>query len=191
MDEASLLEKYRYINVEYSDWCTFVYDDFIKECGDYGIQVDGDEHNGYAITWSGFWSQGDGAAFDGCVNDWDKFLTESGLKTPITDKYLNELHGGMNISWGNSSRYPNVSFNDFDYSPISEHLEEDHPLGIIWDAVQQDEINAIYDEIKWRVNKLCDNLYAELESQYEFLTSDDIVWESIVANELDKECDDE
>ena len=55
---TSLLEKYRYINVEFDKWWDCVESDFKEDMLLVGIDVD-------RIFFSGFSSQGDGACFVG------------------------------------------------------------------------------------------------------------------------------
>jgi hypothetical protein len=59
--QAALIERYREINVDH-DWWDYHYDDFMAQMLRAGVQVDD-------IVFSGFWSQGDGACFDGGVSE--------------------------------------------------------------------------------------------------------------------------
>jgi hypothetical protein len=45
-------------------------------------------------------------------------------------------------------------------------------------------VELIEEIIKDTVDSLCSDLYRKLEETHEYLTSDEVVWESIVANEL-------
>jgi len=57
------IDKYRDINIE-PLWWEFVYDDFEQICKILGVVLDKDEP-----SFSGFWSQGDGASFTGAYHD--------------------------------------------------------------------------------------------------------------------------
>lgn len=51
-----------------------------------------------------------------------------------------------------------------------------------------DEVQAIVDEkMTDLMRALADWLYKHLEQEYDYLTSEEVVWEAIQANELDKE----
>ena len=54
-----LLEANRDVNVQF-DWWTSTYESFVEDCRAIGIEVDPER-----IHFSGFWSQGDGACFEG------------------------------------------------------------------------------------------------------------------------------
>lgn len=71
--QEKVLEKFRYINVE-DDWYQPIYDQFREEVQEgYGISVD-------EMNFSGFYSQGDGASFEGGIYDFKKFAEKTGLK---------------------------------------------------------------------------------------------------------------
>jgi hypothetical protein len=58
----SLIDKYRHINVEHVEWWDSEYDCFKQDMAEVGIEVDN-------IYFSGFWSQGDGACFEGKIDN--------------------------------------------------------------------------------------------------------------------------
>ena len=53
------------------------------------------------------------------------------------------------------------------------------------------EEQEVYDWLKEHFKSRMRKLYDDLEQEYDYLTSDDVVWDSIVANELDKEQEDD
>jgi hypothetical protein len=193
MDKAALIEKYRHINVEYDDWYDYIYDDFIADCEAQGIEVD-TITNTYGkhsrtrpdITWSGFWSQGDGAAFGGRVDDINKLLGATISEYPMVDKYIDELKGYYRQSWGTSHNNW-VQYNDYEIEDIVHYLEDDHPFTEIWQEQLEKEMEQVDEDVRLRVNSLCGDLYRRLEREYEDLTSDEVVWDTIVANELNNE----
>ena len=70
--KQQLLEEFRTINVDYDDWADHIYDWFEEHLAERGITWSW-QHNGRArdMSWSGFWSQGDGFAFGGEIKGQD------------------------------------------------------------------------------------------------------------------------
>lgn len=181
MDKEKLIDNFRDINVYHEDWYDGVYEWFIEHCAERGIDVDVK-----GITWTGFWSQGDGAAFEGTVVDSKKLLGDWYVDYPIFNKYAEELNGYIRMSWrtGNNN---NVKLNDIDVEHIGHYLDDDHPFVEVWQEQLDKEVDLINELVGDEVTDLCGLLYDSLRDEYEHLTSDEAVWESIVANELDKE----
>jgi hypothetical protein len=73
--QDEILDKHRHYNTEHLDWWDGVYDCFKTDMADIGIDVD-------RMYFSGFYSQGDGACFEGSVDDWPKFLESLGHTSP-------------------------------------------------------------------------------------------------------------
>jgi hypothetical protein len=194
MTKEELIEKYRDINVAGDWWYESIYDWFEKECKKRGVNIlHTNRHMGNGkskvdrdISWSGFWSQGDGAAFSGKVVDMDKALGNYYVDYPILHKYVEELDGYWNISWrvGNGN---NICINDIEFEPISHHLEDDHPFVELWQEQLEKEFESVEPILVDLAEELCDLLYKALRDEYEHYTSDESVWDTIVANELDKE----
>lgn len=57
-EQLALIEEHRNWNVEHIDWHDSTIEHFIQTAKDFGIETDGAQ-----ISFSGFWSQGDGASF--------------------------------------------------------------------------------------------------------------------------------
>jgi len=194
MDKAALIEKYRDINVDTDDWYDYIYEDFIADCEAQGIEVATQTRSlgkGMRttpdITWSGFWSQGDGAAFGGRVDDINKLLGATISIYPMVDKYVNELKGYYRQSWDTGHNNNMVQYNDYEIEDIELYLGDDHPFTEIWQEQLEMEMEQVDEDVRLRVNSLCGDLYRRLEREYEDLTSDEVVWDTIVANELNNE----
>lgn len=181
MDKEKLIDNFRDINVYHEDWYDGVYEWFIEHCAERGIDVDVK-----GITWTGFWSQGDGAAFEGKVVDFKKLLGDWYVDYPIFQKYVEELNGFIIKSW-KLGRDNNVKMNTLEVEGIRYYLVYDHPFTELWQEQLDNEVENVELVIDDLVNDLCGLLYKALRDEYEHLTSDEVVWESIVANELDKE----
>jgi hypothetical protein len=194
MNKEELIEKYRDINVDGDWWYEFVYEWFEEECEKRGVNIlPTNRHMGNGkskvdkdITWSGFWSQGDGAAFAGSVVDMDKALGDLYSDYPILHKYVEELDGYWKFSWriGNGN---NIRINDIEFEPIRHHLEDDHPFAEVWQEQLVKEFESVEPILVGLAEELCDLLYKALRDEYEAYTTDEAVWDTIVANELDKE----
>lgn len=188
MNKEKLIDNFRDINVYHEDWYDGVYEWFIEHCAERGIEIGAtlSDKGAKDITWTGFWSQGDGAAFGGKVVDFNKLLGDRYVDYPIFNKYAEELNGYIRMSWrtGNNN---NVRLNDIDVEHIGHYLDIDHPFVEVWQEQLDKEVDMVYELVGDEVNDLCGLLYDSLRDEYEHLTSDEAVWESIVANELDKE----
>lgn len=156
--QEKVLEKFRYINVEH-DWYEPVYEGFEELAAEYGIKVDD-------MSFSGFYSQGDGASFTGEIVDFKKFAEKTGLKRLVPFSKAIEYNLEMKITRVTYQYYHSntveADIRDGGYYPHLSNL-----------------IDFCLEEIK---NKLCDKLYKDLENSYEELTSDEIVADTIRAN---------
>ena len=182
----ALIERYRDINTDY-DWWGSVYDTFPRKMQTIGVEVD-------EMYFSGFWSQGDGACFDGYVREWHKFLpsVDPDYNNPVLIAHASAF---FRFACKHRGHYNSVSY-DADLplpeSSIDTRFAEDYspyPLDDLRTAAWLAVLNR-YDPAKLEVyfreafTGHMQNLYDLLESEYDYLTSDEAVWETIVANEL-------
>lgn len=197
MDKEQLIDKHREINVDGEWWHGSVYDWFDNVCMEHGIKISTTPRSynrrGIVesvrerdITWSGFWSQGDGAAFAGKVVDFNLALGCQYDDYPIFQKYVEHLDGYFRMSWG-LGRGNNVTMRDIEVEPIRYYLGDDHPFIEVWQEEFDKEVEMVDALIGDLVNDLCKLLYDALRDEYDALTSDEAVWDTIQANDLDKE----
>lgn len=180
--QQKLIDKYRDIDTDHG-WWEYVYEQFKEKCNELGIEVD-------KIYFSGFWSQGDGACFEGSVRDWEKFLTGMGKPElyEVTKK-LEASDSSMDIhpmmSWTHSGHYYHEYCVTFDSDLYIENPYDanDDPLRhTAWGAVHGDggplypHEDAMIDHIRG----LMRNLYKQLECEYDDLSSDEQVIAYIV-----------
>lgn len=157
--QEKVLEKFRYINVEH-DWYEPIYEQFKELASEYGIEIDD-------MNFSGFYSQGDGASFTGEISDFKKFAEKTGLKELARFSKVIEENLTMKITRYNSSYYHSGTvYADVYGSYVS------HP------AIE----NPIEGKLRKVKNELCEKLYRNLEEEYDELTSDEMVRETIIAN---------
>lgn len=167
-----LLERHRnsYVNDE---WWGDVYEAFKEDMSAIGVHVE-------KIYFSGFWSQGDGACFEGHVADWAKFLTA--LNEPEAAHVMTDLEGytGVSLVWNHSGHYYHEHCTAFgaDLAIDNPHDDAEQPLRYAaWGAMYgADGPLAPLEEkfIEFLRDKMCD-LYSRLEEEFEYLTSDEEV----------------
>lgn len=192
--KAKALDKCREWNVDY-DWWEYLYENFTQDVAQYGYSVGVKD-----ISFSGFWSQGDGAKFSGHVSkDHNQCLglLPCDLATRVRDYNAKcRLLGVQEITLEFSSRItssghychsgymrldcPTFGWEDWeDFDRVDIGMQSEfHDLT---DALRDcDEIDrAVIEEARGHA----DDLYRALRDEYEWLTSDEQVAESIRCNE--------
>jgi hypothetical protein len=186
-----LLRKYRNINVDHDDWYEYTYDTFKQEMEAVGIQVN-------KMYFSGFWSQGDGACFEGFVADWRLFLPavgyDNGALIDFARHYWTfQVHHFGHYYHENCTQFgddlPNPDDTDEEsYLAMFSPYQDNDFRSKAWLAVLK-----TFDYSKFRGEFIevfkshMRDLYRRLHAEYDYLTTDEAVWEAIVANELDTE----
>lgn len=187
---TALLEKYRYINVEYSDWSDSVQEMFTEEMKDIGVDVD-------RIYYSGFWSQGDGACFTGSLSDARKYLDHHHVdQFPMIRKLL-DAGGAVYVKCEHRGRYyhENCTFFWVDADTLTGMLpqptEFHEQVAEQWQHMLDKEIGDFEEAVVEQWRTYMRNLYRNLEDQYDHLTGDEAVWDTIEANELIEEVEED
>ena len=174
---------------EYYEWCQYTANyagewwdcieaDFIESCGKLGVRVD-------SITFSGFHSQGDGAAFTGraYVYEW---MEQTGHHITHPAAYLGCKDDGSYVSL-ETGRNNNMRAN------LEEYANQTAPSGIFagleqeaWEELVDEQISelSIEDEVLSFCNDLAQELYTDLRDEYEHLTSKEMFIEHCEANEI-------
>ena len=173
-----LIDKHRDINVQH-EWWDYIEEAFEERMETKGIFVS-------KIYFSGFWSQGDGACFDGRIEDWGKYLRNLGYDDPILHALADEY---WQMKWTHRGHYyhdrsvwfDNDTHLDDEWNPYDpDDLRHD-----MWKAnIEQYHFGNLADEMKENIRGYMRELYRELEEEYNSLTSDEAVCESIIANDL-------
>lgn len=177
---------YRQVGFDH-DWFEFVYEDFERICAILGIDLKtvpvrlyGDGTRRKTCIWfSGFWSQGDGACFEG------RYSHAKGAPRKIREyaPKEGELHRVADALQAIQRRnfyqlHASVAHRDRYYHEycMAISVERDSPTyqDMTADA-EEAVIEALRDLARW--------LYRQLEREYEYLTSDEMVDETIIANE--------
>jgi len=181
MDKA-LIEKYRDINTDHN-WYDYVYEHFTERMEKVGIRVD-------QIYFSGFWSQGDGACFEGIIESPLRFLRRHmPFHYPLMRKLV-AMGGTVAVTCVHSGRYYHehstefsISCDEFKYL-IDDDGDTRSEIADVLDEQLNYELADFADDVKEIFRGYMKELYRELEQEYDNLTSDESVWEAIVANDL-------
>ena len=180
-----VLDKHRDWNVSH-DWWDSVEDLFKEDMDNLGIMVG-------RMYFSGFWSQGDGACFEGYVANWDLFLRSIG----ITDAALIKLASdNWSCSVEHSGHYYHENCTRFDFALVMPENADDETFAGLYSPYPDDSLQTTV----WMVNlaqhdsdfeDLCRDafrdhmrdLYKRLEEEYDALTSDEAILDSLDAND--------
>lgn len=198
-NKQALIEKYRDINVDH-DWWEYTIDDFKERMQSfYGITA-------FEVNFSGFWSQGDGACFEGYVSDVLSFLQAHELMEsyPMLIKLVEEdgtvrisvaRHGhyyhemGMYIDECQSDQFGNLNKYAHLFWP---YRAEDSDCDVRVKAVEimDKKLDAELSDLEEVALEIfrdhARELYKSLQEEYDYLTSDPSVWDAVVTNELDR-----
>lgn len=182
-----MLEKYRHINVEHNDWYDYEYECFREDMKAKGIDV-------VRMYFSGFWSQGDGACFEGGFDDVRLFI-ESHFKDtdyPMIRKLLDE-GGSVVINCNHSGHYYHENCTRFSIGadelqycmkmPTEFHEQVVESMDKKLSVEVTDFESASIEIFKGYMR----DLYRRLENEYDGLTSDEAVAEAIIANDLNED----
>lgn len=159
--KKKVLENFRYLNTEW-DWYESVYEGFEEIASEYGIEVED-------MRFSGFYSQGDGASFEGEIVDFKKFAEKTGLKRLVRLSDSIEYNLNMLVK--------RVTYHYYH----SKTVEADIRDGGYYPRLS----NLIEEKLEKVKEELCEKLYRNLEEEYDYLTSDEVVADTIRANEYE------
>ena len=200
----ALLEKHRDANV-FDEWWDSVYEMFTETCDAAGIEIDthtirtvgGKQAQRRSIYFSGFWSQGDGACFDGRVNNWIKFF--EAMKRPDLVTLYQKTDKGLALTWSHEGRYYHancVSFSSKLWFDNPHDDDEDPLLHAAWNIAYEEGyvFGKLEETFAEFVRDLMHDLYKLLEEEHDYLTSDEAIAEYILGHceeELVEEDDEE
>lgn len=179
------LEKHRYINVEHDDWYESVYEDFRCVMEDKHIHVE-------RMYFTGFCSQGDGACFEGSIAD-GRVVQYLDMHHPNEYPMIRKLveNGGyFNISVCQHGHYCHqystmfsVEHDSF-YNILETPTDLQSMVAATYDNMLDAEASAFEEVTKDKWRGYMGDLYEQLSDEYDALTEDDAVWDTIIANDL-------
>lgn len=186
-ERDALLEQHRYINVEHDDWWDCVYSAFEEDMREVGIDV-------RRMYFSGFWSQGDGACFEGGFANINTYLDKHHQdQFPMIRKFL-EHGGSVYADSSHTGRYYHsnsvtisVEATERFYHVLECPTEFHEQVADQWDVLLDVELTVFEGEVDTQWRTYMDELYRRLEEEYDYLVSDEAVWETIEVNELNIE----
>lgn len=168
----TILEKYSDINVNYEGWYDFTLEDFCDKVEKIGFEVTTDE-----IQFSGFWSQGDGASFEGYINilKYLKATKQLTVYRPLV-RAINCGYVGDGVGITRDSHHYShentCSLMDIEiYEDLSARAEE--------------LLSNLETELEEKRRELSIELYSELAKAHDYLTSEESVSETLIANEYE------
>lgn len=181
--QEKAIENNRYINVDFGEWYHNLFCDFIENTkNNYGIEIE--EKN---IEFSGFNNQGDGASFT-CDNiNIEKLL--KALNVTFKNEVLKKIFcdnvsiGIKRINTQYSHKYTVSCYCDYTeltYQSIIKNFIYTRIDNYLYNKSK--ELEKKLTDLK---NKLCSELYEDLENEYKFLTSDSIIEDCLISNEYE------
>lgn len=192
----SFINNHREINVHH-DWWDSVYDDFHRICDILGIELDKGEP-----SFSGFWSQGDGASWTGryraCALEPKTYakvptydlapakIREHAPQEEQLHRIADELcmlgriyYPAYALVRRHDSRYSHeMTMCVSEIEPFDDHVEF---ADEVTDALEEALLEQFRDFARW--------LYKTLEREYDHLTSDEAVAETLEVNEIEEDVD--
>ena len=174
-----LLAKYRDVDVGW-DWWDHTYELFIADMDEVGVYT-----HSKTIFFSGFWSQGDGAAFGGTVDDWGKVFRHLGL-LPMFPFYHDAAYC---MRFKSSTTRNNMTFDSEFSLEDSPYDQEEDPLRYhAWrmGVPSEEDLSNLEDKLREMFEGAANKLYKDLESEYEFLTDDERIIEYLLDHEAEE-----
>jgi len=193
------IDKHRDINVNYHGWWDSVYEDFYEICTILGIELDKREP-----SFSGFWSQGDGASWTGRYRaqglgyaglaplytydqapakirehaPQDETLHSIADELCLLGRIYRPVYAKIERPYGSNYVHSNTM-----YVTEWEYYDEE----LCEDDVDTEIAHHIEETLIAQFRALADWLYKSLESEHDYLTSDEAVIEALDANEIEEE----
>lgn len=163
------------------DWWDSVEEAFKADMAEIGLRVD-------RIYFTGFSSQGDGACFEGAVDHWGKLLHAMGITTnPVMVEFLNDNATALLIHRGMHYHERSIAFDVYVPEPDEGWSGYTDPLrAAAWVALATYDYESLANDLMEFCRDKMQDLYDKLEAEYNYLTSDEAVWEFIITNDLCK-----
>jgi len=173
--KEKLLERYRYINVEDDLWYDYIIENFKNNMDKRGIEVGAVEFDLYYRT----------AAFDAVVYDWELFMKSLGYNEEELIEFAIDHWSFRSKAWrGKFDLDYDIFIPDEDvidsYSPYDDDLRTK-----VWRTILMEyDPEKIEEEVIETFEEASYDLLSKLEKEYDYLTSDEAVWQTLEANGL-------
>lgn len=179
--KETAIEKFRDINVKFDDWHCSTYDIFKGTATDLGFDVN-------QMYFSGFWSQGDGAMFEGSVNDNIIYRLEEVKDKEMKssrknwDRVIKLIKNGFISFYGDFTQVGRY----YHYKSYEDNLGYDFQCDY---GLNLSNIEDVLDDMMNSIREIyedhCRDLYTDLREDYDYYTSDEAVIETIISNEYE------
>lgn len=188
--KKKLIEKFRDVNVDSSWWHDQVISDFKSDMLALGFVVQD-------VQFSGFWCQGDGASFRGYVGNAVTFMASFFTgQYPMLHKWAASGQEGIGDLFtvtrarGHYSHSGYMSIESAEEPPswveYPAYGDDLDPMVVaareVWNKEIDAELATFIDDVKDLLRSKADQLYKDLETEYEHQTADEQVWDCIVNN---------
>ena len=191
--KATALDAIRHRDVDY-DWWDNVYEDAVRMAAILGIEIDTETHRNQSghrykapkINFSGFWSQGDGACFTGtytCAPEAITKITAECDDAKLLDlaTRLTAVQVAAKIQYGCAiAAQITVSGNYSHSGTIDVAVAYADEIDETSETV--DALDATDAEITACMREFADWIYAQLEAEHDYLTSDEHLTEYLVGD---------
>ena len=188
-DEAkqTAIESARYMDVEFFEWWDSSYESFAEAADLFGLDIrqtrkslmDGTFSYDPTIFFSGFSSQGDGACFEGCYAYKKGALKAAKQAFPMDSELLRIVRDLQTLQQRNF----------YQLTATAKHRGCYSHSGCMDITVDRADGKAFSDDdeesLKQLLRDFADWIYSELEKEYDYLTSDEAVAESLRANDVE------
>ncbi len=169
------------------EWYDFVYEDFQTICGIFGVTLatspvrlfGGGTRDKPHLYWSGFWSQGDGASFEGSYAHAKGAARAIRAHAPKDDELHHIADALQAVQRRNIWQLHSTIRQRGRYChehTMAIEVERDSPT---WQPPTDDAEDAVTEAMR----DLARWLYRQLRAEYEHLTSDAAIDETLAANE--------
>lgn len=191
--QAKVRDSWR-INGPGYDWWDSIYDDFGRICEILGVELktrpvrlmSGKTRDEPCVYFSGFWSQGDGASFEGTwrykkgmAREIRSYAPEPWPGFSGVDKELHDIADQLaDVARRNFYRVCVRVAVRGPYCHSNTMCVEE-----IWRSDEGQWTETAEADVLQQLRRLADWLYKSLKAEYEYLTSDEAVAETIEANE--------
>lgn len=172
--QQAALDKHRSINTDH-EWWDDAYDYFIETMHAKGFYTTAE-----CILFSGFCSQGDGASFTGRVMDIQKF--RAAFPSPIWDAFGHALPEDIRVYRMSSMYYHECTMSAEVEVPYLNTENMPEGLADLYESQLLQATEELEEFVQETMRGKAQDLYCLLEQEYEYLTSDEAVQETLECN---------
>lgn len=171
--QEKVIDKFRDINTSDSFWYECIYEDAKTIANLFGLDID-------KIYFSGFWSQGDGASFEGSYEYKKKSLQSVKDYAPLD----NDLHDIVERIVKLQKKH---FYKLYAKTSVSGHYVHSGCMSV--DVINENKTHGYpdneEDELKQLLREFADWIYSRLSDEYDYQTKDETIKEFLEANDYE------